>query len=100
MWGKNSKARRKSENSGAGLIPAVEGYSLYNCASRLTEIGRLVGLVVKASALREEDPAFAVIFPGSSRTSDLKIGTPVATLPGAWRKRVSAATGWPGVGIM
>ena len=25
---------------------------------------------------------------------------PVATLPGAWRYRVSAGTGWPGVGIL
>ena len=26
----------------------------------------------------------------------LKIGFPVATLPGAWRYRVSTGTGWPG----
>ena len=31
---------------------------------------------------------------------DLKIGTPVATLPGAWRYRVSAGTGRPGVSIL
>ena len=42
---------------------------------------RLVGLVVKASASRAEDPG---IFSGSSHTSDLKIGIPVVTLPGAW----------------
>ena len=36
----------------------------------------------------------------SSHTSDLEIGTPVATLPGAWRYRVSAGTGWSGVGIL
>ena len=29
--------------------------------------------------------ASLVIFPGSSHTSDLKIGAPVDTLPGAWR---------------
>ena len=50
---------------------------------------RLVGLVVKVSASRTVDlgsnPAFAVdLFPGR-HTSDLNIGTPVATLPGAWR---------------
>ena len=39
-------------------------------------------------------------FSGSSHTSDLKIGTPVATLPGAWHYRVSAGTGWPGVSIL
>ena len=35
----------------------------------------------------------------SSHTSDLKIGTPVTTLPAAWRSRVSAGTGRPGVSI-
>ena len=54
----------------------------------------LVGLVVKASASR----ASAGIFSGSSHTSD--IGTPVATLPGAWRYRVSTGTGRPGVSIL
>ena len=43
-------------------------------------------LVVKASASRAEDPGFnsrlrCGDFCGSSHTSDLKIGTPVATLP-------------------
>ena len=65
---------------------------------------RLIGLVVKASALRVEDPGFKSClcrdFSGLSHTSDLKIGTPVATLPGAWRYRVSAGTGWPGVSIL
>ena len=46
------------------------------------------------------NPAFAGIFSESSHTGDSKIGTPVATLPGAWRYRVSAGTGWPGVGIL
>ena len=65
---------------------------------------RLVGLVVKASASRAEDPGFESRlrqnFPGLSHTRDLKIGTPVATLPGAWHCRVSAGTGWPGVSIL
>ena len=60
--------------------------------------------VVKASASRTEDPGFESRmrwdFLGSSHTSDLKIGTPVATLPGTWRYRVSARTGWPGVSIL
>ena len=42
----------------------------------------------------------AGIFSGSSHTSDLNIGTPVATLPGAWRYRVSTGTGRPGVSIL
>ena len=45
------------------------------------------------------NPACAEIFTGSSHTSDLKIGTPVVTLPGAWRYRVSAGTGRLGVSI-
>ena len=64
----------------------------------------LVGLVVKVSALRAEDPGFKSRlcwdFFGSSHTNDLKIGTPVATLPGAWRYRVSAGTGRPCVSIL
>ena len=40
------------------------------------------------------------IFSRSSQTSDLKTGTPVATLPDAWHSRVSAGTGWPGVRIL
>ena len=65
---------------------------------------RLDGLVVKASASRAEDPGFESHlrwdFSGSSHTSDLKIVTPVATLPGAWRNMVSAGTGQPGVSIL
>ena len=64
----------------------------------------LVGLVVKASASRADDPGFESHlrrdFSGSSHTSGLKIGTPVATLPGAWRYRVSAGIAWPGVSIL
>ena len=67
-------------------------------------LNRLVGLVVKALISRTEDPRFKSRwrrdFSGSSHTSDLNIGTPVATLPGAWRSRASAGTGRPGVGIL
>ena len=38
-------------------------------------------------------------FSGSSHTRDLKIGTPVATLPGAWHYRVRAGTGQPCVSM-
>ena len=65
---------------------------------------RLVGLVVKASASKAEDPGFESRlrrdFSGSSHTSDLNIGTPVVTLPGAWRYRVSAGTGRPGGSLL
>ena len=39
-------------------------------------------------------------FSGSIHTSDLKIGNPVATLPGAWLHGISAGAGWPGVSIL
>ena len=65
---------------------------------------RLVGLVVKASASREEGLRFESRLrwdlSGSSHTSDLKIGTPVAILPGAWSYRVNAGTDQPGVSIL
>ena len=65
---------------------------------------RLVGLVVRRPPRERKipgsNPACAGTFSGSSHTSDLKIGTPVATLPAAWRYRVSAGTGWPGVSIL
>ena len=65
---------------------------------------RLVGLVVRRPPRERKIPgsypAFAGIFSGSSHTSDSKIATPVATLPGAWRYRVSAGTGRPGVSIL
>ena len=65
---------------------------------------RLAGLVVKASTSGAEDPGFESRlrrdFSLSSHTSDFKIGTSVATLPGAWHCRVSAGTGRPGVSIL
>ena len=65
---------------------------------------RLVGLVVKASASRAENPGFESClrqdFSGLSHTSDLKMGTPVVSLPGAWHYSVSAGTGRPGVSIL
>ena len=59
----------------------------------------------KASVSRAADPGFDSrlrhgSFSGSSHTSDLKIGTPVANQPGAWGYRVSTGTGWPGVRIL
>ena len=49
---------------------------------------------------KEENPPCAGIFWGSSHTSDLKIGTPMATLTGAWCYRVSAGTSRPGASIL
>ena len=67
-------------------------------------LSRLVGLVVRCPPRERKipgsNPACAGIFSGSSHTSDFKIGTPVATLPGAWRYRVSIGIGRPGVSIL
>ena len=64
----------------------------------------LAGLVVRRPSqewkMPGSNPACAWIFSGSSHTSDWKIGTPVATLPGAWWYRVSTGTGQPGVSIL
>ena len=68
---------------------------------------RLFGLVVKAFASRAADLGFDSClrwdFFGSSYITlsvTLKIGTPVATLQGAWCYRVSAGAGWPSVSIL
>ena len=78
---------------------AVEQLSDVVCAG-----DRLVGLVVKASGSRAEDPWFESRLrrdiSASNHTSDLKTGTPVATLPRTWGYRVSAVTGRPGVSIL
>ena len=63
-----------------------------------------VVLFKRQPASGAEDPGFESRlrrdFSGSGHTSDSKIGTPVATLPGAWHHRVSAGTGWPGGSIL
>ena len=73
-------------------------------ATSFSEWHCLTGLVVKASTSGVKDPGFESSlrrdFSESSHTSDFKIGTPVATLPGAWHYRVSAGTGRPGVSIL
>ena len=56
------------------------------------------------SALRAEDPGFESRlrrdFSRSSHTSDLKIDTPLATLPDSWNYRIHAGTGRPSVSIL
>ena len=65
---------------------------------------RLDGLMVRRPPRERKvpgsNPACDGIFSWSSHTGDLNIGTPVATLPGAWRYGVSAGTGRPGVSIL
>ena len=60
--------------------------------------------MLKAPASRAEDPRFESRmcrdFSGVELYQWFNIGTPVATLPGAWRYRVSDGTGRPGVSIL
>ena len=86
---------------------AAAGLSFFFGKDGLQKSGlhRLLGLVVKAFALGVADPGFDSHlrhgdFSGLSHTSDLDIGTPVATLPGTWHYIVSAGTGWPSVSIL
>ena len=58
------------------------------------------GLRPERGRSRVRIPLAPGFFPGSSHTSDLKIGTPEATLRGAWRDRVRAGTGRPGISIL
>ena len=71
---------------------------LHSCYT--TSLARWLRRPPRERKIPDSNPACDGIFVGSSHTSDLKIGTPVATLPGAWRYRVRAGTGRPGVSIL
>ena len=92
--------------SGAVCLPIFCGVYvvLIACGLLVCLADSLVGLVVRASASTAEDPGFKSRlrrdFLGSSHTSDFNIGTTVATLPDAWRYRVSARTAWAGISIL
>ena len=77
---------------------------LLTITPQVSESDRLVGLVARRPpqerTIPGSNPACAGIFAGSSHTSDSKIGTAVATLPGAWCYRISAETGRPDVSIL
>ena len=83
---------------------AIVWFYRYVTLLSLLQHDRLVGLVERRPPREQKIPgssrACAGIFSGSSHTSDSKIGTPVATLPGAWRYRVNSGTGRPGVSIL
>ena len=93
----------KSSPMLGGVQPAPRDPAWSGLAT-LSPCDRLAGLVVKASVSGSENPGFESRlrrdFSGSSHISDLKIDTPVATLPGAWRYRVSAGTSRPSVSIL
>ena len=88
--------------------PFGSGYTIYwpgrkserKAGVEFTVQTPLVSQLPRERKIPGSNPACAGIFSGSTHTSDLKIGTPVDTLPGAWHYRVSAGTGRPGVSIL
>ena len=98
----NERERTRTSATGMPVI-TVESSCIIGPFSVLSGDG-LVGLVVRRPPRERKipgsNPTCTGIFSGSSHTSDFKIGTPVATLPGAWRYRVSAGTGRPDVSIL
>ena len=100
----NLAAETVGKDSGHFLLAQSASACKQNNSHLWHQTNRLVGLVVRRPPPERKipgsNPACAGIFLGSSHTSDLKIGTPVATLPGAWRYRVSAGIGQPGVSIL
>ena len=75
------------------LMPIAHG-AAYN---------RIGGLVLGArleSGRSRYEPGLRWVLSGSSHTSDLNIGIPVAPLPGAWCYRATPGTGRPGVSIL
>ena len=64
-----------------------------------------LGLEVRRLPTERGKPGFDPCFPDgasslSINTIDVKTGTPVATVPGAWHERVSTGTSLPGVSIL
>ena len=82
--------------------------SLHNAVKKQLRFpNHLVGLVDMASTSRAEDPGFesrlSRDFSGVESyqwLKTIKVGTPVDTLPGAWRYRVSAGAGLTSVSIL
>ena len=98
MWYRTWRAQQPTNNN----IPTPRPTSI-TCYSRSPQhVHCLGGLAVKASALMTahlvSNPAFLLgRFFRLNHTSDLKTGTPVATLQDACHYMVSADTGWPGI---
>ena len=83
-----------TQHNTCASIPEFLSLTNIGCLMSLSSGTLFVGLVVKVSASRAADLQFDARlrhgdFSRLSHTSDLHIGTSVATLPGAWRYRVS-----------
>ena len=95
---KLSPARTLTWRRRSRVQPTCNISGAYHVQDRL--VGQVVRCPPRERKIPGSNPAGAGIFSGSGHTSDFKIGTPVATLPGAWRYRVSTGTGRPGVSIL
>ena len=97
-WYSTACARTKITEQYSPLTLNKSGCSWYTSKYSLT------GLVVRHPSPEQQTWVQFLILPRifskSSHTSDLKISTPVTTLPGTWQHRVSAGTVWPGVSIL
>ena len=70
------------------------------CGSTSSCLGRPVpGHIAEREMLKPQQRFSVGMFSKLSHTSDLEIGTPVATLPGTWGYRLSARTGCLGVSV-
>ena len=76
------------------------GGRLWSFPTGTASLAQWVRRLPRKRKIPGSNPACDGIFPGSDHTSDLKIGTPVTILPGAWRYRVSTGNGRPGVSIL
>ena len=95
----HTRARARAHARGYSLsLSLSHSHTRSQCGWSPLSSNRLVRLESRRSQVRI--PLAPGFFSGSSHTSDLKIGTPVATLPGAWQYRVSTGTGRPGVSIL
>ena len=84
------------------MMFALDEVNFHDCASSAVtaSLAKWLRRPPRERKVPGSNPVSAGIFSGSSHTSDLNIGTPVATLPGSWRYRVSTGTGRPGVSIL
>ena len=72
----------------------------FNLSQSMCPHDALITCVVHSNLGIQISHQYGYVLWVESYTSDIKIGTPVATLSGAWNYRVSTGTGWPSVSIL
>ena len=97
----NKQTNKKNTHTHIQRSDAISLSKLQNimCAPRMHT--RLLGGVVVRCQYREwQTRDRTPLCPGLIYLSDLNIGAPVATRPGAWRDRISARTGWLSISVL